>query len=332
MANVALEAFAGFCQHSFVSNEKTWVALTLNKSGKNEGKYDFTGDDFVLPATVFTGAVDGDDYWLVAVLESGACNKGGCFEFKSWKNGADGAKGSFDKTASDALAVKWQSDGCLALIHCNDIPVLKTAAKVLHELKIVVKPGSGEITVRTNIVADQCHDIEVALAEFWCYLLANEGNTPDEGTKEYERAVTIAQAGIMALPAMANEDLPCKVLYDVMGKKKGVKLECFPFTGELPSYDAVSVAFPKKEERKKSNGNGYGGGATVTTTVTGYLSPSDRTKYLCDSLRAMGFDVIGDSVDGIAACIAKNSPVKGENPCTQAMKLAYQMTTDNWIL
>ncbi|WP_138500981.1 hypothetical protein [Nostoc sp. PA-18-2419] len=305
MANVALEAYAGFAQHSFVSDEKVWAGLKLNKGGGSDGKYDFTGDSFVLQTSVFTGLIDGDDYWLMAVLGAGSCNpKGGTFEFKAWKAGTDGAKGSFDKTAAEAIAIQWQKDGCFAAIHCNDIPVLKTMVKVLHEAKIIAKPGSGEITVRLNSEAtDMCPQLETALSEFWFYLLAHEGNTPDTDDPAYAAAGVIAAAGLMSMPCLSSEDLPSVPLYDLFGKKNGVKVECFPFSGELPSYDAVTVTLPKKEEKKSRSGGGYG---AVTVDPKAVLEA--REKYFITQL-ALHDPEVKTLADAINVVTTPKSPL-----------------------
>ncbi|MCC5640550.1 hypothetical protein LC593_32920, partial [Nostoc sp. CHAB 5844] len=149
---------------------------------------------------------------------------------------------------------------------------------------------------------------------------------PKQGTPEYDAANTVSLAGLMAIPVLSNDQLPSITLRDMFGQPAGEKINCFPFTGELPSYTAITVTPPKKAD-KKGNGKGGYGGATVTTTVTGYLAPQDRAKYIADSLRAMGVDCKGDDIAAINACIAEAKPAKGENPVTELVKLAYQMTT-----
>ena len=256
-----LDAFKGFGKPAFTSDDKTWVALTLNKTGRNDGQYDFKGEDFVLPATVFTGVIKGDDHWLIASLSPGAINKGGCFEFKVWKNGETGAKGSFDKAAGEELGKQWQTDGSLAAVHVNNIPVLKTAVKILHELKIIVRPGNGEIIVRLNITEEQCPAVETALNGFWSYVAAN-GDVPSDKDPAYAHAVEVNKIGLMSLPVVSEEQLPQVVLYDLFGKPTGRKIDCFPFSGQLPMYDAVTVDLPGKEA-PKGKGGGYGGGGSV---------------------------------------------------------------------
>ncbi|MBW4674314.1 MAG: hypothetical protein KME52_09920 [Desmonostoc geniculatum HA4340-LM1] len=307
MANVALEAYQGFAQHSFISNETVWAGLRLNKGGGSDGKYDFTGDSFTLQVGTFTGLIDGDNYWLIAVLASGSCNpKAGVFEFKSWKNGEGGAKGSFDKAAAEAIALQWQKDGCFAAIHCNDIPVLRTMVKVAHELKIIAKSGSGEITVRLNTeAADMCPQLETALSEFWCYLIANEGNTPGAGNPAYAAAGVVAAAGLMSMPCLSNEDLPSIPLYDIFNKRTGTKIECFSFTGELPSYDAVAVTLPKKEERKKGGGGNWGGGSPAESTE---VVLATREKYFVSQL-ALHDPEVKTLADAINVVTSLKSPL-----------------------
>lgn len=266
MANAPLDAFIGFGQVSFVDNDKTWVALTANNkaSGERE-KYNFTGENFTLQTSAFTGVIDGDNHWLIAVLASGSCNpKGGTFEFKVWKNGEGGNKGSFDKAAGEALALQWQKDGCYAAIEVSSIPVMKIFVKVMSELKIICTNESKELVVRMNITEADCPALETAFSQFWSYLLIHDGETPEEGDPAYDAALLINESGLMCLPAMSSDALPSVPLKNVMGKITGQKIECFPFTGDLPFIDGVTVALPKKEEKKGgSRGSGYGGGGSV---------------------------------------------------------------------
>ncbi|HYX16476.1 MAG TPA: hypothetical protein VE944_19335 [Nostoc sp.] len=265
MANAPLDAFIGFGQVSFVDADKTWVALTANnkQTGERE-KYNFTGENFTLQASAFTGVIDGDNHWLIAVLGTGSCNpKGGVFEFKVWKNGEGGNKGSFDKAAGDALGLQWQKDGCYAAIEVSSIPVMKTFVKVMSELKIICTNESKELLVRMNIAEADCPALEAAFSVFWAYLVANDGETPEEGTEAYSAALLINESGLMCLPAMSAEMLPNVPLKNVMGKITGHKVECFPFAGELPFIDGVSVVLPKKEEKKGGGRGSYSGGGSV---------------------------------------------------------------------
>ncbi|MEH2140123.1 hypothetical protein [Nostoc sp.] len=258
-----LDSYIGFGKTEFISNDKQWAALRLNKTvGTEPGKYDFTGTDFILQVSAMAGIIDGDNYWLVATLGSGSCNKGGVFEFKSWKSGENGAKGTFDKTKGEELCKQWQIDGCNAVIHCNDIPVLKVMVKVLSELNIIVTNESRELTVRLNITEDMCGDIETSLAEFWVWCLANNVDDLAEGMPQYDHALKLNEAGIMTLPAMTSEALPNIPLKNLTGKITGHKVECFPFKGELPAIDGVDVVLPKKEE-KKGGKNNWGSGGSV---------------------------------------------------------------------
>lgn len=331
-----LDAYIGFGQTSFTSNDKAWAALTLNKTGRDEGKYDFKGNEFSLLGSAFTGVIDGNNYWLIAVLSSGACNgKGGVFEFKVWKGGIDGAKGSFDKNAGEAQAQQWQKDGCFAAINVNEIPMLKTFVKVAAELSIILTNQSKEFLVRCNPEAgekDAVDALENALSTYWAFCLGNNNDDPSEGTDEYKAALLVQQSGLMSQPVLEVADLPSTPTYSLTGKKIGDKVECFPYEGDVCPYTKVLVDLPKKEEKKAGSRGGYGGGATVTTTVTGYLPPQDRAKYIADSLRAMNVQVVGDDIAAIAVAIAEAKPAKGENPTLEAVKLAYQMTTDNWVL
>lgn len=325
MANLAaLDAFIGFGQYSFVDNEKTWLAL---KGNKGDGKYNFKDDNFDLPCTVLTGIVIDDDYWLCAIVSTKALEKNGCIDI-SIREEKDG-KWTVNTVKQDEICKLWCESGQNVLIHCNDIPVLKTFVGILHEYKMIVRPYSESITVRFNITDEQCKDIQAALCTFLMYAVVN--GLPKQGTPEYDAAQTVNLAGLMALPVMSNDQLPSITLRDLFGQPAGEKINCFPFTGELPSYTAVTVTPPKKADKKGSGKGGYGG-ATVTTTVTGYLAPQDRAKYIADSLRAMGVNVQGDDIAAINACIAEAKPAKGENPVVELVKLAYQMTTDNWIL
>lgn len=323
MANkiAPLEGFE-FGKYTFEDNGKLWACL---KGNKGDGQYNFKGDDFVLKSTVFTGLVCGDDYWLVCVLASGSVGSGGTFDIQIRKQ-IDG-KWTVLKEDSEKQAIQWHKDGCLTLIHCNDIPVLKTLCKVLHELKIICKPGSGEIVVRYNITEDKCPEIENALSVFLAKALT--GETPASGTPEYDAAVIVANAGLMAMPVLSGNDLPCKLLYDLFGKLTGQEVECFSFTGELPCYEALTVTPPKASERKSRSG-GYGG-ATVTTTVTAYLQPCERAKFLCESLRAMGYECTGDDVASINTAMTK-AYLNKDMSFIASLRLAYQMTCDTWIL
>ncbi|MEH1821923.1 MAG: hypothetical protein V7L31_23060 [Nostoc sp.] len=266
MANAPFDAFIGFGKTSFISDDKTWAALTFNKTGRDEGKYDFNGNEFTLQGSAFAGVIDGDNYWLIAVLASGACNgKGGVFEFKLWKQGENGAKGSFDKAAGEAQALQWQKDGCLAAINVNDIPTLKTFVKVASELSIILTNETREIVVRCNPEAgekDAIDALEEALATYWAFCLGNENADPEEGTPEYKAAILVQHSGLMTQPALTEAMLPSTPLKSITGKVTGHKVECFPFTGTLPSYDAITVTLPKKEEKKASKGN-WGSGGSV---------------------------------------------------------------------
>ncbi|MCW5315621.1 hypothetical protein GTQ43_20875 [Nostoc sp. KVJ3] len=270
MANAPLDAYIGFGQVSFDNDGKLWACLTTNnKQAGDREKYNFTGTEFTIQGSAFAGMIDGENYWLISTLASGSCNpKGGIFEFKVWKQGEGGAKGSFDKAAGEAQALQWQKDGCNAAIEVSGIPALKTFVKVLHELKIIATNETREIVARLNITDEQCPALEEALAVFWAYLIGNEGNTPDEGTPAYEAALLINDAGLMSLPALSPEMLPNVPRKNVMGKITGHKVECFPFTGNLPSYDAITVALPKKEEKKSGKGSwGSSGGVDPTKVL-----------------------------------------------------------------
>ncbi|QKQ76357.1 hypothetical protein [Nostoc sp. TCL240-02] len=258
-----LDSYIGFAQTQFDNGGKQWAALRLNKTAGGEpGRYDFTGTEFTLQTNAMAGIIDGDNYWLVVSMGAGSCNKGGVFEFKSWKQGEGGAKGTFDKMKGEELAKQWQIDGCNAVIYCNDIPVLKTMVKVLSELGLIVTNESREIVVRTNITTEQCIDLEVAMSEFWVYCLENDVDTLAEGMPQYDAALKLNDAGIMCLPALTDEVLPSVFLKSpISGKITGHKVECFPFKGELPSIDGVDVVLPKKEEKKGSKGNWSGCGS-----------------------------------------------------------------------
>lgn len=331
-----LDAYIGFGQTSFTSDDKVWAGLTLNKTGRDEGKYDFKGNEFTLQGSAFTGVVDGDNYWLIAVLASGTCNgKGGIFEFKKWVAKTDEKPGHFDKAAGEAQAVQWQKDGCLAAIYANDIPALKTFVKVLSELSVIVTNQTHEIVVRCNPEAGEKENVdalESALSVFWAHCLATNNALPEESSPEYKAILLVQQSGLMSIPALDESMLPKVPIFNVMGTISGQRVECFPYEGDVCPYTKVLVDLPRKEEKKAGARNGYSGGATVTTTVTGYLAPQDRAKYIADSLRAMNVQVVGDDIAAIAVAIAEAKPVKGENPTLEAMKLAYQMTTDNWVL
>ncbi len=276
-----LDAYIGFAQHSFKSNEQTWVALLLNKTGNNEGKYDFKGNDFILPVNVFTGLIEGENHWLICVLSSGAClPKTGVFEFKVWKQGENGAKGSFDKSKAEELAIQWQKDGCLAAISVNEIPVLKTLVKVLHDLKVILRPLSNEITVRLNIEKEQCPEIENALSVFIAHMLT--GEEPAEGTEAYKAATVVSDAGLMALPCLSEKDLPFTILRSILGKETGRKVECFPFTGTLPSYESLTVALPTKEEKKASKSSWSGSGNVDPKKVL-----EARKQFIIDEMKVI---------------------------------------------
>lgn len=314
-----LEGFE-FGKYTFEHEGKTWACL---KGNKGEGQYNFKGDDFILKTTVFTGLVSGDDFWLVAVLASGSV--GTSFDIQLRKQ-VDG-KWTVQKEEGEAQAKKWQTDGCLTLVHCNDIPVLKTLVKVLHELKIILKPGNGEICVRYNLTDEKCPEIESALSLFLAKALT--GEIPASGTPEYDAAVVVANVGLMAMPVLHENDLPCKLLYDLFGKLVGQQVECFEFTGVLPCYEALKIVPPKASERKAKGS--WGGGATVNTTVTAFLTPQDRAKYICESLRAMDFDCVGDDAAAINTAMNK-ALLNKQVTFMQAFRLAFQMTTDKWML
>lgn len=274
-----LDSYAGFAQTSFMNGDKLWAALTLNKTGRDEGRYDFKGESFDIPATAMTGVIDGDNYWLIATLGSGACNKGGVFEFKSWKQGTDGNKGSFDKAKGEALALQWQLDGCNAAINVNNIPALKVFVKVLHELKIIVSNESKAITARLTITEDLCADIETSLAEFLAWALCNDVDTLDEKMPQYAHAVKLSEAGIMALPVLSNDGLPGAPKVSITGKVIGHEIKCFPFKGELPCYESVDVVLPKKEDKK-----GGGSGRSYTPAESTKDALEAREKFFVSSM------------------------------------------------
>ncbi|MEJ1930343.1 hypothetical protein WDZ92_08670 [Nostoc sp. NIES-2111] len=318
-----LDAFE-FGKFTFENDGKLWACL---KGNKGEGAYNFKGDDFVLKSNVFTGLVDDGNYWLVTNLASGSIGSGQTFDI-AIREQKDG-KWTVNKEESEKQAIQWQKDGCNAVILCNEIPVLKTLVKVLDDLKVILKPGSGEITVRYNITDEQTPAIENALALFITKALS--GELPKPNTPEYDAAAVVANAGLMALPVLSQEQLPQKVLYDLFNNPVEKVVECFPFEGEVCPYTKLLVTPPKPSEKKGSGRGGYGG-ANVTTTVTAYLSPSEREKYICESLRSMGMTIEGDNIASIQKAMLTASSGGQTAAFTSALKLAYQMTTDNWIM
>lgn len=311
-----------FGKITFENDGKLWAAL---KSNKGDSNYSFKGDDFVLKTNVFSGLIDGDNYWLVANLSPSACAPGGSFEI-SIREQKDG-KWTVNKEEGEKQFKQWYADGCNALILCNDIPVLKTLIKVLSEFKIILKPGNGEIVIRFNITDEQCPAIEQALSTFIAKALT--GEMPAPNTPEYEAATEVHKVGLMAKPVLSVDELPFKVQYDLFQNPIGKVVECFPYEGEVCPYTKLLVA-PPKLEAKKGRSGGYG--ANVTTTVTAYLTPSEREKYICDSLRAMGMTIEGDNIAAIQKAMVVASSNNQSAQFQQALKLSFQMTTDNWIL
>ncbi|MEH2200214.1 hypothetical protein [Nostoc sp.] len=253
-----LDAYIGFGQLSFISEDKAWAALSLNKTGRDEGKYDFKGESFEMSVKAMAGHIINDEHWLIAVLGEGSCNKGGVFEFKVWKQGTDGNKGSFDKAAGEAQALQWQKDGCHAAIEVSGIPVLKAFVRALAETKYIVREPGEKITVRCNIPDAEIPTLENAFKVYWDYLLEHEGNDPEEGHAAYDAGCLIAEAGLPTYPCATSDDLPSVELRNKLGKVSGKTTKCFSFTGELPKYDALTVVLPKKEEKKTSGNRSYG--------------------------------------------------------------------------
>ncbi|MEH1787531.1 MAG: hypothetical protein V7L23_18640 [Nostoc sp.] len=302
------------------------------RSRKGDGQWDFKGNDFSVEGRVMTGVKDEKTgkYYLIYTSHATYEGKDGSFEIAVKEKNADG-KFAANKEKSEEQRLLWQKGHYTTTLLTDGVDNFTILAKVLSELKFVVKTPRP-ITAKYVMEQADKDALEVALSEYLAYFAVN--GKPAPGSEIFQKARNVADNGVLVIPLSDEKELPRIEAKDMYGEVEAVNIETFPFTSaNYPIIDKLGIELPVIPDAngKKSYG-GSGGGATATATVTGYLSPQDRAKYIADSLRGMDVSVAGDDIAAIAKAIADAKPAKGENPVVELVKLAYQMTTDNWIL
>lgn len=313
--------------------ETNGVNVAALKSRKGDGQWDFKGNEFSIEAKVLTGmkCPTTGKYYLVYNTHPAYEGKDGSFEIAVKEKNAEGKFASV-KEKSEEQRLLWNNGYNTVALLTEGIDNFTVLAKVLSELSFVVK-APRPLTAKYVMEQGDKDALEIALCEHLADFAAN--GKPAPGSAILAKAKIVADNGVLILPLMSENELPRIETKDMYGEVEAVNIECFPFvSSNYPIIDSIGITLPVIPEKSGSGAgrSGYGGGANVTTTVTGYLSPQDRAKYIADSLRGMDVAVVGDDIVAIAKAISDAKPAKGENPVVELVKLAYQMTTDNWIL
>jgi hypothetical protein len=189
--------------------------------------------------------------------------KKGVFEFKVWKNGEDGAKGSFDKVTGESLVKRFQGDGSLAAINVDNIASLKALVAVLHEVGIVVAPAvDSKIKAHVSLPEGQYEALIDAYTLLFGYFIESKNEAPEEGTEGDRALDLISGLNAVVLPVLDVASIPGTDIKDKMGKVKGRTTYIFPYEGDMPFARAVFT--PPVVETKKSGGGGksFGSGGS----------------------------------------------------------------------
>ncbi|MEH2028479.1 MAG: hypothetical protein V7K67_02150 [Nostoc sp.] len=312
--------------------ESNGVNIAALKSNRGDGTYNFKGNDFAVEGRVMTGVKDEKTgkYYLVYTSHPTYEGKDGSFEIAVKEKTGD--KWGLNKEKGDEQRLLWQKGYYTTTLLTDGVDNFTILAKVLSELAFVVKTPRP-ITAKYVMSDDDKKDLEIALSEHLADFAVN--GKPAPGSAILAKAKIVADNGVLVLPLLDEKELPRIEVKDMYGEVESVNIEAFPFTSSnYPIIDKLGIELPVIPDASgaKKGWSSGGGSATVTTTVTGYLSPQDRAKYIADSLRGMDVAVVGDDIAAIARAITDAKPAKGDNPVTELVKLAYQMTTDNWIL
>lgn len=271
--------------------ERNGKKIVELKSNAGDGTYSYKEKNFEFPYAAITGVIDGGKHYLLASLDIAPVKNAGLLEFKIWGEKTDG-KSTIDAKAVAAAELEWHKDGAIAVILVDDIPMLAAVARVLASNKIIAK-NKMIIDLKVNEA-----DVKIAEESLEAFLMSvvAEG-LPKKDSEMFKIFQKCKEYGIGLLPYMSREELPQTVIRDDFDQPIGNVPLCFPFTGDLPTYDSVEFTSPTIKPR---NGNGSGSGGSTTVTVTSYCPPEEKLKFICAQMKIIYPDLNIESVNDIA--------------------------------